>query len=151
MIDEIAFLRAVEACTFPPERFGHREHVRLAWLYLREDPLLRALARVCSALRRFATAAGRPDRYHETITWAYVFLINERMERTGRDAGWAEFALRNQDLLAQAGPFGALGAYYREETLRSELARRVYLLPDRNQDPPCYPVSSPCATTSSPS
>jgi hypothetical protein len=42
-----------------------------------------------------------------------------------------EEGAENQDLLERTGPYGVLGAYYHEETLRSDLARRVYLLPDR--------------------
>src|SRR5262245_19145544 len=77
LMEEGAFLRAFEDCTLPAELFDHREHVRLAWLYLRGAPLLVALDRFCRGLRRFAAAAGMPDRYHETITWAYLFLIHE--------------------------------------------------------------------------
>jgi hypothetical protein len=64
----------------------------------------------------------------ETITHAYFFLIRERMVR--EDASdWDEFAANNPDLLVWEG--GVLGRYYRESTLQSELARRVFLFPDR--------------------
>ena len=42
---------------------------------------------------------------------------------------WEEFVLRNSDLLVWKG--GILTRYYREETLRSELARTVFVLPDK--------------------
>jgi hypothetical protein len=88
-----------------------------------------ALARLTPALRRFASRLGKADRYHETITWAYLLLINERTERTGRRGSWQEFADTNPDLLTGRGT--VLRSYYRDETLQSELARRVFLLPDR--------------------
>ncbi len=123
------FLAAFEAGTLPEDQFQHRDHVRAAWLFLQEAPPASALARFSSALRRFAARLGKADRYHETITWAYLLLINERMERTGRGKNWPEFAEANADLLTWRET--VLRGYYREETLRSDLARRVFLLPDR--------------------
>jgi hypothetical protein len=67
--------------------------------------------------------------YHETITWAYLLLINERMERGGRQRCWQKFASANADLLTWRPSI--LQEYYRTETLGSDLARCVFLLPDR--------------------
>lgn len=128
-MEDHEFLAAFEAGTLPEELFHHRNHVRAGWLVLREVSPAFALARFSSALRRFASLLGKADRYHETITWAYLLLINERMERTGRRGSWQEFADTNPDLLTWRGT--VLRSYYRDETLQSELARRVFLLPDR--------------------
>lgn len=128
MTDE-QFIFEFEACTYPIERFRHREHVRLAWLYLRGADPLEAIARFAASLKRFAGFHGKDGLYHETITWAYLLLVRERMERAGSDQTWDEFASANDDLFAPAN--GALRRYYRDETLASPLARRVFLLPDR--------------------
>ena len=81
----------------------------------------------------FASANGKPDRYHETITWAFLLLIRERVARwcqqSGRQPGWDEFARDNSDLLAWKG--NILRQYYRDETLASELAKRTFVFPDR--------------------
>jgi hypothetical protein len=119
------FVEAFEACTLPAELFDHREHVRLAWLYLREQPLLEALPRFITSLRRYAGSLGASGKYHETITYAFMFLIHERMQRHGFDT-FDAFALANDDLL---GPI--LQRYYRAETLGSELARKTFVMPDR--------------------
>lgn len=126
---ERTLLEQFEQATLPPDSLDHEAHVKLGWLYLRRDPLLAALARFTAALARFAAAHGQGSRYHETITWAYMLLINERMERQGRDQPWERFAARNRDILT--GGKRALAAYYRPETLDSDLARRSFLLPDR--------------------
>ncbi|MGB7599858.1 MAG: hypothetical protein WBM24_06115 [Candidatus Sulfotelmatobacter sp.] len=42
---------------------------------------------------------------------------------------WEEFARHNPDLLIWKD--GILSRYYREATLRSDLARNVFVLPDR--------------------
>lgn len=122
------FVGSFEECTLPGSAFHHRDHVRLGWIYLRRYSALEALTRFADGLKRFAAANGRPGLYHETITWAYLLLIHERMART-EAATWEEFAQRNPDLLVW-NP-SVLDRYYEKETLGSELARRVFVLPDR--------------------
>lgn len=117
-----------ESGTLPNECFHHREHVRTAFLYLSKHPVPEALLAFSNALRKFAHAHGKPQLYHETITWAYVFLIKERMARAGKKQSWDEFARNNPDLLAWKD--GILSRYYRPETLTSDLARAVFVFPD---------------------
>jgi hypothetical protein len=112
-----------------PESFHHADHVRLAFEYLCRYRALEALGKFSAALKRFAAAQGKPDRYHETITWAYLLLIRERMARAGESQSWEEFAKGNSDLFLWKG--GVLSTLYRQETLDSELARRTFVLPDR--------------------
>jgi hypothetical protein len=114
--------------TLPKECFHHHEHVRVAFLYLTTYPVLEALQLFSKTLQRFAEAHGKPQLYHETITWAYVFLIRERIARAGKIQSWDEFARNNPDLLAWKG--GILTRYYCAETLTTELARAVFVLPD---------------------
>ncbi|HEY3055969.1 MAG TPA: hypothetical protein VGK31_08580 [Thermoanaerobaculia bacterium] len=115
---------AFENCTLT--EFHHRDHVRVAWCYLREAPLLVALERFTTSLKRFAAAAGKPGLYHETITWAYLFVIHDRM-REGED--WPTFAQRNPDLLGWKPSI--LDTYYHRETLASARARDSFVFPDR--------------------
>jgi hypothetical protein len=51
------------------------------------------------------------------------------MARCGTDIRWEDFARRNQDLFIRKN--GLLQRYYQEATLQSELARNVFILPDR--------------------
>lgn len=133
MLDDTTLLREFEDCTLPPSAFHHREHVRVAWLYLKAEPPLTALARFAEGLKRFAAAQGHAGLYHETITWAYLLLIRERMESTGAGETWEGFAEKNPDLLTWKPSI--LDCYYRPETLSSELARRVFVMPDRGERP----------------
>ena len=132
-MDDHAFVEAFESCTLRPDLFHHRDHVRLAWIYLRRLPVLEALARFSGGLRRYAAAIGKADLYHQTITWAFLLLIQERMARA-EATSFQAFADGNPDLLEWSP--SVLSAYYHEETLSSPLARRTFLLPDRRQDPP---------------
>ena len=108
--------------------FHHADHVRLAFAYLAIYPPLQALENFSAALKRFATARGKSQLYHETITHAYFFLIRERMARCST-ANWDEFADQNPDLLIWKN--GILTRYYHESTLQSDLARTVFVFPDK--------------------
>jgi hypothetical protein len=121
-------VRAFESGAIPAESFHHADHVRLAFAYLSLYGALEALERFTTALKSYAASLGKSQLYHETITHAYFFLIRERMVREGA-CDWEKFAASNSDLLIWKG--GVLGRYYRESTLESELARRVFLFPDR--------------------
>ena len=121
-------IRRFESGAVAGDCFHHADHVRLAFAYLSEYPPLEALDRFCGALRRFAARLGKSQLYNETITHAYFFLIRERMARWS-DHDWEEFILHNSDLLVWKD--GILTRYYHESTLRSELARTVFLFPDK--------------------
>lgn len=128
MSDE-QFIRQFENCTLAAERFHHADHVRMAYLYLCKYPLLEAMGRFAEGLKKFAAAQGKPERYHETITWAYVFLVAERRARAARPGTWEDFSRNNPDLLNWKE--NILKRYYRDETLKSRLARQIFVFPDK--------------------
>jgi hypothetical protein len=126
---EHEWMAEFEKCTLPNGSFHHADHVKMAFLYLQKYPPLEALSRFSSALKRFAAAQGKPDLYNETITWGFILLIRERMARASSPQSWAVFSASNADLLRWDN--NVLKKYYFPETLSSELAKRVFLFPDR--------------------
>ena len=127
-----ALLESFEDCTFPPRQFHHLEHIRVAWLYLRRFTLPVALDRFDTSLKKYADAAGVTGLYHATITWAYMLLIHERIQRAPEVHEWEAFHRANPDLFTWKP--SVLHRYYRPETLASELAKRVFLMPDCFRD-----------------
>ncbi len=127
-LGDAAFLEAFEAGRIASTEFHHREHVRLAFVILKREPLLDALRTFSCDLRAFAARAGRPELYHETITWAYLFLIRERMEDATETDTFAAFAEQNPDLLTWKPSI--LARYYTDDTLFSPRARRAFVMPD---------------------
>lgn len=123
LIDIFAF---VESC---PDGFHHKDHVKLAWLYLNSYALPGALIEFSNDLKRFAAAKDKPDLYNQTITWAYLFIINERIVRSGSAQSWEAFAASNSDLLDWGN--SVLFKYYSKELLFSSLAKQEFLLPDK--------------------
>ncbi|MFZ0859898.1 MAG: hypothetical protein WAN18_04395 [Candidatus Sulfotelmatobacter sp.] len=121
-------IQKFESDAIAEDSFHHADHVRLAFAYLSQYPPLQALDKFASALKRYAAARGKTQLYHETITHAYFFLIRERMARSPA-ADWDEFSRRNPDLLTWKN--GILTRYYQQATLQSDLARTVFLFPDK--------------------
>jgi hypothetical protein len=122
-------LSQLESCTLPEDHFHHADHLHAAWLYLTRFPTSEAIARFSQTLRSYATSLGKAGRYHETITWAFLLMVNERIQRSVPSATWEQFVDENSDLFAWENSI--LLRYYQPETLNSALARRVFLMPDR--------------------
>jgi hypothetical protein len=105
-------------------RFGHREHVHLTWLAVREVGAAAAVALVSDGIQRTARYAGRPQKYHVTMSRAWVELV-----AAADDAGvtdFADFAARNPRLLDKR----LLTDYYRPATLASPAAKNGWVPPD---------------------
>jgi hypothetical protein len=125
-------LSAIQTHTLPPEAFTHSEHVHLAWVCLRKHPLLVAMAEFRRLLTDFANRAGKPCLYHETVTFAYLLLVYERMAQSPPDLSWSAFARENPDLLSwKDGPFFRL---YERDVLNDRMARFCFVLPPSPRD-----------------
>ncbi len=117
------FLEALESCSLAPERFGHRDHVRAAFLYLERMPFGAAIDRMRTTLQSYTAALGRADRYHETLTVAFMCLVNAHRQRAAYQ-DWGEFASLNPELFDSV----VLRQYYDPATLASPLARTTFAL-----------------------
>ncbi|HWE22438.1 MAG TPA: hypothetical protein VG496_00735 [Myxococcales bacterium] len=128
-LDDEALVTAFERAELGSSEFRHREHVRAAYVYLaRHGDFAEAAHRFRTALRRFAAAHGVANRYHETLTWAYLALINDRMHGAPLE-GSVALLRRCPELLDGRA---LLGRYYDVDALlRSPRARDVFLLPER--------------------
>lgn len=123
-----AFLDAFERCLLPRELWTHAAHVRMAWLYLRRAPIDRVVPDVRERIGRYNLSLGNPDGYHETITIASLRVIDDRIRRDPGVDTFAEFSMRNPDLLDRT--ISALLVYYRRETLFGPEARAGFVEPD---------------------
>jgi hypothetical protein len=121
---ERLFLAALEAATLPPEEFDHAAHVRAGYLYLRRHAFPQATAALCATIARYSRAIGKPDRYHETITVAFMSLINAQLRRGGDSGDWEAFRAANPQLFRP----DVLLAYYPREVLESPEARAAFTL-----------------------
>jgi hypothetical protein len=131
MVDADAdIVRGFEDCTLSAASFRHRDHLLVGWTYLRGLSFADAGARFSANLRRFANSHGAETKYHETITWAYLALLAERMHESP-GLSFEALLTKNQDLLDHES--GALVARYDAATLASPAARVVFVLPRRER------------------
>lgn len=133
MNDPRAAIAQLEALVLDPAEFSHRVHVQMAWNYLQLYPVHEVLGRFSAAIKAFATSAGAPKKYHVTITWGLILVVNERLnsaQEAGENGGtWESFAGSNPDLFVWPG--GPIGQYYTKELLASDRARLGFVMPDR--------------------
>ena len=134
------FLGAFERCTLSAADFHHRDHVRLAFIYLTLHSVDAALELMRSGLHRFLAHLGAPaSKYHETITRAWLLAVEHFMREAGPVANFEAFAARSPRLFAP----GAMETHYTRELLQSEEARQRFIAPDLEPIPPPSGERSP--------
>jgi hypothetical protein len=115
------FLAGFEAGTL--EKFGHRDHVRMAWLMLRRHGTGAADA-IRDGIRHFAQVKGATGLYHETLTLYWIEAC--RAAGPDLDATFDAFAARAPHLLDK----DLWARHWTRERLFSDEARARWLPPD---------------------
>jgi hypothetical protein len=106
--------------------FGHREHLELAWSYLRLYPVDVAAEVMSDTIRHLARQHGTPEKHHATITRAWVHFVAVHDRRWGA-ASFEEFIGRNPDLLDRT----LIEHFYSPELIGSADAAAAPAAPDR--------------------
>ena len=120
------FLRAFERLSFPVELFHHREHIRVAWLYLKSSDAARAAERMSAGIRRFANHHGATQKYHHTLTLAWMRLVASALVETPDSHTFAQFLAEHPDLRDKE----FLKKYYSAALLQTSAAREGWVEPD---------------------
>ena len=121
------FRSEFETGTLKPAVFGHREHLRLAYVHIVEHGARAAATTFSCSLRDFLKRHEvDPGKYHETLTQAWLLAVRHFMDRT-EDAECADaFLDRSKALLDR----DLLLTHYSRERLFSEEARLRFVEPD---------------------
>lgn len=107
------------------DRFGHRQHIHLTWLAVRRYGTGPAVTLVSDGIRRTARYTGAPQKYHATVSRAWVELVGyHAAEHTGND--FDAFVGSNPALLDKR----LLTRFYRSSTLAAPEARTGWVEPD---------------------
>ena len=123
------FLEAFRAVRISADDFGHADHVRLAWIILeRTDDFWDAVGEFRTLLLRFVDHLDEREKYHETVTVAYMALVNERRLRAEAPDTWDAFARAHEDLLRWHD--GPLWRYYDPSMLLDPVAKEHFVLPE---------------------
>jgi hypothetical protein len=107
-------------------RFGHRQHVQLAYLAVRRDGLPDAVETVCGWIRQLAAYERAPQKYHYTVSRAWVDAVGHHLVRDGDGGTFDPFVGRHPALLDKR----LLSRHYRSTTLAAAPARTGWVEPD---------------------
>ena len=124
------FVEAFETCRLPNEQFHHRDHLRLALIYLARHGRGEAAGRLSQAIRTYAAYHGKSDKYHETVTQAWLQLVAAAQGRAP-GGSFEDLLATNPELLDS----NLIERYYSPALLHSEAARLRFVPPDRESLP----------------
>ena len=119
-------LETFEACEIENRAFRHRDHLMVAWLYLRRDGPERGAENVMAGIRRFAVAKGVPEKYHHTETLFWIRLMAHVIDAHPSIDDFETMLARVPHLLDKYLPL----RHYRRETIMSPGARARWAEPD---------------------
>ncbi len=129
-LSDAELLRRFECADIPLSEWNHRAHLRIAYAYLRKHPA----PKVCAILRERIQAFNAAKKiensllsgYHETMTVAYVRLIDFTMRQHGALADSTAFLAAQPQLCVKS----LLRLYYSREMICTWEAKTTFLAPD---------------------
>jgi hypothetical protein len=78
-MDDETFLKQFESATWPKAEWHHRQHIKVAYLYLRRYPLAVASVKIREGIKAYNAAQKVEESltggYHETMTQAWLRLV----------------------------------------------------------------------------
>jgi len=123
---DLELTRALERGEIANENFHHASHLHVAWVYLSESSSVdEAASKMRATLRRLAAAAGKLEKYHETLTLLWIYLL-ALARAAAANKSLEEIVHANPRLLEKNFPL----AYYSADRLFSDKARASWVEPD---------------------
>jgi hypothetical protein len=125
VVTDEELIAGFEAASLPA--FPHADHVRLTILYLSRHGREESEKKLFEGLRRFARAKGVPEKFHVTMTIAWLDLVDDARRRYPELSDPAALVAACPALLDR----DALLRFYTRERLMSDHARQQWVEPDR--------------------
>ena len=130
MSDDETFLEQFESAAWPLAEWHHKQHIKVAYLYLRRYSLDTAIARMSAGVKKYNAAHNVPeglDRgYHETMTQAWMRLVYFTLCEYGPAENTEAFYEANPQLSQKK----TLRFFYTRETFMSPKAKAEFVPPD---------------------
>ena len=105
--------------TGPSGQFRHRQHIHLAFLAVRRYSMPEATTRICDWIQHIAAYERAPQKYHHTVSRAWVEIVAHHANADPDCADFGIFADRHPALLDKR----LLARHYRSSTLAAAPAR----------------------------
>ena len=131
-----AFIECFERGEWPIDRWHHRDHIRIAYLFLMLEPdFEHAMTRMREGIRCHNEAHGIIDTptmgYHETMTRAWLTLVRLMLDQYGPAASGESFVDERVELHNRK----TLRLFYSRDLFMSERAKREWVEPDLSRFP----------------
>lgn len=115
MFGERTLVERFRQGSLDPARFGHGDHLHVAWAMLGPEGMAfhEAYAAYRTGLVRLTQAAGVPEKFSETQTLGWLALVHEALAATGEKSDFGSFESRtglHRRSLLDRYPEGRLGA-----------------------------------------
>jgi hypothetical protein len=123
-----ALIQGFEKTSLPRSEWTHEKHLLMALWYLWHHPRAEATQRIREGIRRFNLSHGNQTGYHETITLAWIAVIDRFLSERNRTQPVSALA---GSLLEECGGKDYLFRFYSREVLLSDEARSQWVSPDR--------------------
>ena len=95
--------------TGPGGQFRHRQHINLAFLAVRRYGMPEATARICDWIRHIAAYQRAPQKYHHTVSRAWVEIVAHHVAADPDCADFETFAGAIPRCLTSACSAGTTG------------------------------------------
>jgi len=112
--------------TGPAGQFRHRQHINLAYYAVRRYGMPDAIGTICTWIRQIAAYERAPQKYHHTVSRAWVEAVAYHVAEDPGCDDFEAFAARNPALLDKR----LLSRHYRSSTLAAPPARSGWVEPD---------------------
>lgn len=131
-VEDKRYLSAFETYEIDAAAFHHREHLRVAYVLITTYGLEAALARLKTSLIGLLTHLGLgTEKYHETVTYAWLLAVNHFMHMTKQSKSFDDF-IQSNSLLLDAS---IMSTHYSHSLLQSSEAKGTFLEPDLDPIP----------------
>lgn len=129
-MNEKEYIKRFENLSLPADKFNHKGHLWLGWLYIRDHGLGVASEKLNSGIKKFAESLGAGMKFHYTLTTTFACAIKSRFKK---DQTFEDFLEVNQDFVDDA--MKLIGTHYSQELLATEEARVGLVAPDKEPFP----------------
>jgi len=125
-MSDAEFVAAFENCALDAAAFHHIDHLRLARIYVNKMGGEVAARQLLSGIRKFATNAGVPNKFHHTATIAWLKLVAAACSKENTELSFTDWIQENLELQNTQ----LLSRLYSKERFESDEARTTWMEPD---------------------
>lgn len=125
--EDLDYLEAFKTCVIDASEFHHREHLQIAYTLLTQMDVDDAHSELRKHILGLLNHLGMgTEKYHETMTYAWLLAVKHFMEKSEPSIGFDMFIKRNETLLDTR----IMPTHYSHGVISSKEAKESYVQPD---------------------